>query len=787
MAILDDVRIKRIFFDGAMGTMLMGLGLKAGSVPETLNIDDPALIESIHAAYIDEGCDIITANTFGANRIKLDGDIPAIIRAGLGCVRRAIGRTGGKKRYAALDIGPTGHLLKPIGDITFNEAYEAFAEAVRAGVEAGADLILIETMSDLYELKAAVLAAKESSSLPVFATVTLDKNGKLLTGADIPAVVATLEGLRVDLLGVNCSLGPTQLLPFVEEICKYASIPVMAQPNAGMPELIDGREIYSFTPSEFAEGAAALALKGVSVLGGCCGTTPEHIRKMIEITEKIPLPDITCKEPTIICSFCNTVVLDRPRVIGERINPTGKKSFREAIKSGDTDYILREAIAQADNGADILDVNVGLPEIDEAALMEDIVPRIQAVVALPLQIDSADPKALEKALRVYNGKALINSVNGKRESMEAVFPLVKRYGGVVAGLTLDEKGIPDTAEGRLAIARRIVETAAGYGIQKKDIIIDTLTLAASAGAREAGVTLEALALITRELGVKTILGVSNISFGLPDRDTLNASFLTMALQNGLTCAIINPNSSKMMSAFRAFCALSGYDTDFKDYIRAQSDIKPPILQEVRDESLGFIIRNGLTTMAGSAANRLLETMAPLDIINSEIIPVLDLIGKEYESGVIFLPQLLRSAEATNEAFTAIRSHMERENIQGENRGRIIVATVKGDIHDIGKNIVKALLKNYGFDVIDLGRDVPPEKIVETAVRENIRLIGLSALMTTTLPSMRDTIALLRAANHECHVFVGGAVLTPEYADMIGADKYAKDALASVEYARETFG
>ncbi len=777
-----------VIFDGGMGTLLQERGLAPGGLPELWNIERPAVLTEIHRAYRDAGADIATANTFGANRLKLAGsghDAAELIAAAIANARAAMGADG----LVALDIGPTGKLLQPLGDLSFDDAYDAFADMVKAGAAAGADLVLIETMSDAYELKAAVLAAKENCKLPVFATVVFDEKGKLLTGGNVPGVVALLEGLGVDALGVNCGLGPVQMAPFVTDLLRYASVPVIVNPNAGLPKFENGQTTYDIDADTFAATMHTFAAQGAWVLGGCCGTTPDHIRALHASCAAIAPPPIEPKRDTIVTSYARAVVADdSPLIIGERINPTGKSRFKQALRDGDLDYILGEGFAQQDSGAHILDVNVGLPEIDEPDMMVRVMREVQSVIDLPLQIDTTNITAMERALRYYNGKAMVNSVNGKRENMEAVFPLVAKYGGVVVGLALDEGGIPETAEGRFAVAKKIVETAAAYGIDKKDVVIDVLCMTVSADRYGAVTTLEALRRVREELGVKTILGVSNISFGLPQRAQINATFYTMALQSGLDFGIINPNSEEMMRAYHGYRALAGIDENCADYIAQYGNApKTAAAAEKADMTLGEAIAKGLQERAHTAAAAMLETQQPLEIIDGELIPALDRVGKRFETGELFLPQLLMSAEAAKAAFEVIKLHLSQHGGAQQKRGKVILATVKGDVHDIGKNIVKVLLENYSFDVIDLGKDVDPQLIVDTALREDVRLVGLSALMTTTVPSMADTIGRLRQDKPDCRIMVGGAVLTQEYADMIGADCYSKDAMGSIYFAQKVLG
>ncbi len=777
-----------LFFDGGMGALLQERGLAAGELPETWNITHPEEIQSIHRTYLDAGSDIINTNTFGANALKFPDNLREIVESAVSNAKEARRQSGREDAYIALDLGPTGRLLQPMGDLPFEQAVELFGEVVRIGAAAGVDLVLIETMSDSYELKAAVLAAKENCDLPVLATVIFDEKGKMLTGGTVDSAVAMLEGLRVDALGVNCGLGPKQMLPIVKRLTEVSSLPVIVNPNAGLPRSENGKTVYDIDADEFAALMGEIADLGVQVLGGCCGTTPAHIRKMIETCKGHYFVPVEPKHRTVVSSFSQAVEIgQKPVIIGERINPTGKSKFKAALRENNIEYILSEGLAQEDNGAHILDVNVGMPEIDEPAMMERVVTRLQGVTALPLQIDTSDTAAMERGMRLYNGKPMINSVSGKRESMEAVFPLVKKYGGVVVGLTLDENGIPDSAEGRVQIAKKIYDTAVQYGIGKEDIVIDGLAMTISSDSRSALVTLETLRRVRDELGGHTILGVSNISFGLPQREIINANFFTMALQNGLSCAIINPNTDAMMRAYRAFLALTDQDVQCAGYIAAYGN-QPTVAPQAAADSaipLGESIERGLREHAAQAAKAALQTVPPLELVNTELIPALDRVGKGFEAGTVFLPQLLMSAEAAKAAFEVVKDAMR--GAPQATRGKIILATVKGDIHDIGKNIVKVLLENYGYQVLDLGKDVAPEVIVDTAIQEEVALIGLSALMTTTVVSMEQTIRLLREKKPDTKVVVGGAVLTQEYADSIGADCYARDAMATVHYADSVFG
>ncbi len=790
-----------LIFDGGTGTILQSRGLRGGELPETWNLRRPEDIIDLHCGYLRAGCDIFNTNTFGANALKFPNDLEEIVTAAVNLAKEARRRCGREDAYVALDIGPTGKLLEPLGDLPFESAVQLFGEVVRYGSRAGADLVLIETMSDSYEAKAAVLAAKENCDLPVLVTVTFDGQGKMLTGGSVDSTVALLEGLRVDALGVNCGLGPEQMIPIVERLTEVCSIPVIVNPNAGLPRTEGGRTVYNVGPEEFADRMEKIAGMGVQAVGGCCGTTPEHIRLTAERVKKIPFREPVPKHRTVVSSFSQCVEIGgMPVIIGERINPTGKKKFKQALRDKDIEYILREGLRQEDSGAHILDVNVGLPEIDEPQMLTEIVQKLQSVLALPLQIDTTDPAALERSMRIYNGKPMVNSVNGKKESIETVFPLVRKYGGVLVALVLDEDGIPSDAEGRIRIARRIYEAADRYGIPREDIVIDGLAMTISSDNTSALVTLETLRRVRDELHGHTILGVSNISFGLPRRAVINSYFLAMALQSGLSAAIMNPGNEEMMEAYRAYCALAGLDPQCMQFIEAYAGTsdRAPAERTVKETaaspangpvngsmSLKESVLRGMAQSAAEAARIALKDTAPLDLIDRDLIPALDQVGKGFEAGTVFLPQLLMSAEAAKAAFEVVKEFLQGQ--PQEVKGRIILATVKGDIHDIGKNIVKVMLENYGYEVLDLGKDVPPEVIVDTAVNENIKLVGLSALMTTTVVSMEETIRLLRGKKPDTRVVVGGAVMTQEYADAIGADCYAKDAMATVHYAEEVFG
>ena len=860
--IMDRIGREWLFFDGGTGSILQEKGLQPGELPETWNLLHPDRILDLHRGYLEAGADIYNTNTFGANRLKFPENLDEIVTAAVQLAKEARTQAGrDEDAYVALDIGPTGKLLAPMGDLSFDDAVDIFGEVVRIGAREGADLVLIETMNDSYEAKAAVSAAKENCDLPVFITCVFDGSGKMLTGGTPESMVAMLEGLGVDALGVNCSLGPAQMIPIVERLVKAAHVPVLVNPNAGLPKSVDGRTVYDVGPEEFAGYMKQIAELGAAAVGGCCGTTPDYIRAEIATVRPLPLLPPQGREQTVIASFSRTVEIGRaarPVIIGERINPTGKKRFKQALVDHDIDYIVDQGLQQEDAGADVLDVNVGTPEIDEVELLDEVVCRLQSVLALPLQIDTSNPEAMERALRHYNGKALINSVNGKQEVMAEVFPLVKKYGGVVVALALDEGGIPDNADDRIRIAEKIYATAAEYGIRREDIVIDGLCMTVSSDPSSALVTLETIRRIRDELGGSSILGVSNISFGLPARELINAYFFEMALQNGLSCAIINPNNQAMMQAYRAFCALTNQDENFQNFITAYAGYKSPDKQvsdaltayktrvlnalgvsagDLQATGLplggasgnaggagagagsagsGFgagtnagsfgsgnaagaddgrgpgttagksrlveAIERGMAKPAAEATREALLTRNALDIINQDLVPALDVVGQGFEKGTVFLPQLLMAAEAAKAAFAVVKESMSGS--AQESKGRVILATVKGDIHDIGKNIVKVLLENYGYDVIDLGKDVPPETIVETALRENIRLVGLSALMTTTVVNMEETIRQLHEQKPDCRIVVGGAVMTQDYADKIGADCYGRDAMTTVRYADE---
>ena len=743
-----------LIFDGGTGTILQSRGLRGGELPETWNLRRPEDIIDLHCGYLRAGCDIFNTNTFGANALKFPDDLEEIVTAAVNLAQEARRRCGREDAYVALDIGPTGKLLEPLGDLPFEKAVELFGEVVRYGSRAGADLVLIETMSDSYEAKAAVLAAKENCDLPVLVTVTFDGQGKMLTGGSVDSTVALLEGLRVDALGVNCGLGPEQMIPIVERLTEVCSIPVIVNPNAGLPRTEGGRTVYNVGPEEFADRMEKIARMGVQAVGGCCGTTPEHIRLTAERVKKIPFREPVPKRRTVVSSFSQCVEIGgKPVIIGERINPTGKKKFKQALRDNDIEYILREGLRQEDSGAHILDVNVGLPEIDEPQMLSEVVQKLQSVLALPLQIDTTDPAALERSMRIYNGKPMVNSVNGKKESIETVFPLVRKYGGVLVALVLDEDGIPSDAEGRIRIARRIYEAADRYGVPREDIVIDGLAMTISSDNTSALVTLETLRRVRDELNGHTILGVSNISFGLPRRAVINSYFLAMALQSGLSAAIMNPGNEEMMEAYRAYCALAGLDPQCMQFIEAYAGTsdRAPAERTVKETaaSSSSVPMNGSMSLKESVLRGMAQSAAE----------AASQVGKGFEAGTVFLPQLLMSAEAAKAAFEVVKEYLKGQPQEG--KGRIVLATVKGDIHDIGKNIVKVMLENYGYEVLDLGKDVPPEVITDTAVRENIKLVGLSALMTTTVVSMEETIRLLREKKPDTKVVVGGADFAEE--------------------------
>lgn len=801
MNVLEYLKNSILILDGGMGTLLQGRGLKPGDHPEMWNITHSDVITDIHKAYFDAGSNVVNTNTFGANLLHFSADeLELIIKAAIDNARRARELSDSKKeKFISLDIGPTGRLLSPYGDLDFNEAVEIFAKTVKLGAKYGADMITIETMNDSYETKAALLASKEASSLPVFVTNAYGDNEKLMTGASPEAMVALLEGMGADAIGVNCSQGPRQLARIADRMLKVSSVPVILKPNAGMPRVEGGRTAYDVSAEEFALEVTDAVGRGVRIVGGCCGTTPEYIKALSDrLNGKKPIL-IEKKDITCVSSYAQCVTFEKeelPVLIGERINPTGKKRLKQALIERDITYILGEGLKQEELGAKILDVNVGIPGIDEPEMLAYAVKELQAVTSLPLQLDTSDPTALEAGLRVYNGKAMINSVNGKEESMRTVFPLAKKYGGLVVALTLDEHGIPETAEGRFEIAKKILSVAEQYGIEKKDIIFDPLAMTVSADEKSALTTLKTLKLIKEKLGAHTSLGVSNVSFGLPKRDAVNSVFFASALENGLSAAIMNPYSAEMMKTYYAFRLLHGLDENCAQYISFADKLdegtasyapSPAAFDkkasDVGAETLFDSIAKGLRDRAAELTDELLKTKEPLDVVNDDIIPALDSVGKGYEEKRIYLPGLLMSAEAAKNAFERIKAALPLSDTTESNKKMtVVIATVKGDIHDIGKNIVKLLLENYGFKVIDLGKDVPVERIVATVMEHRAPLAALSALMTTTVPAMEETIKALRASAPFCRIMVGGAVLTPEYAARIGADAYSKDAMGAVRYA-----
>ena len=821
MNVLEYVKNNVTFLDGGMGSLLQERGLKPGELPETWNVTHPEEIIDIQRSYYDAGSNIVLANTFGANSLKFsDEELEQYIAAAIGNARRAAELSEGtQEKFVALDMGPIGKLLKPYGDFEFEEAVAVYGKTAKIGTAAGADLIFIETMNDSYDTKAALLAAKENSDLPVFVSNAYGADGKLMTGASPAAMVAMLEGMHADVIGVNCSLGPREMSGIVNEYLEYASVPVLLKPNAGLPRSVEGKTVYDVYPEEFSELIGEFVKQGVHAVGGCCGTTPDYIRAVTKACDGLAAVPVTEKNHTLISSYTHAVEFDKnPVLIGERINPTGKKRFKEALRNNDIDYILREGITQEEKGAHVLDVNVGLPEIDEVEMIKNVTFELQSVTDLPLQIDTTDVTAMEAALRLYNGKPMINSVNGKEEVMHEIFPLVQKYGGLVVCLTLDEDGIPADAAKRVEIAKNIIRVAEEYGIKKKDLIFDTLAMTVSADSNAALATLSALETIKSELGCHTSLGVSNVSFGLPNREVITAAFFGLALERGLSAAIMNPNSAEMMKTYYCFRALHGLDENCGDYISNIANYVEASAAAVNKAAAGGAngtsaaggaqaagagnaqgagdlsddisaalrkaIIKGLKEQSASLTEKLLLEKKPLDIVNEEIIPALDTVGKGFEAKTMYLPQLLMSAEASQCAFGKIKESVKEGPAEKIDRGKFIIATVKGDIHDIGKNIVKLILENYGFDVIDLGKDVDPELIVETAVEKQVPFVGLSALMTTTVPAMEETIKLLRKKAPSVKVLVGGAVLTQEYADMIGADYYCRDAMATVRYAME---
>ncbi|MDE6672252.1 MAG: homocysteine S-methyltransferase family protein [Ruminococcus sp.] len=778
---------KFVFLDGAMGTMLQAHGIQTEHVPELLNITNPEAIMKIHRMYMEAGSDIVYANTFGANRFKLENtgySVEDVVKAGIRNAKQAVDG----KSLVALDMGSLGQMLEPSGTLSFEEAYDVYKEIVLAGSEA--DVIVIETMTDLYEVKSALLAVKENSDKPVLVTMTFEENMRTFTGVSPECMVAVLEGLGADAIGVNCSLGADELFPVLDKICSLTSLPVIAKANAGLPDPVTNR--FNLSPESFAESNVRLAGAGVKIFGGCCGTTPEHIRQMIERLENVENIKRPVKRISVACSAVNCVTINQPRVIGERINPTGKKRFKEALINHDIDYILSQAVEQVHAGAEILDVNVGLPDINEKEMMITAVKAIQSVCDTPLQLDSTIPEVLEAGLRIYNGKPIVNSVNGEDESLEKILPLVKKYGASVVGLTLDKNGIPKTADGRFSIAEKILDRALSYGIPKEDVFIDCLTLTASAEQDGVIETLNALNRVKNELGLRTVLGVSNISFGLPNRELITRTFLTMALHSGLDLPIINPNVDSIIGAVRAYRLLAGIDRNSADFISVYANNTPapkvPVNNtEKNSPDLVYAVENGLKNEALKAVTELVKTTDPMEIINNYLIPALDSAGDKFEKGKIFLPQLILTAGSAQACFEVLKEKLSNNNVESVSKGKVVLATVKGDIHDIGKNIVKVLLDSYGFEVIDLGKDVPPQLIVDTALKYKVKLVGLSALMTTTLSAMEETIRLLNRDYPECKTVVGGAVLTASYAEQIKADFYAKDAKQTVDVASLIYG
>ncbi len=790
----DFLKENIVILDGGMGTLLQKSGLMPGEFPERWNITHPDTIINIHKSYFDAGSNVVCTNTFGANSLKFsDSELEDIIKAAVSNAKSARDLSiSEKEKFIALDIGPSGKLLKPLGDLDFEDAVSVFAKTVKLGAKYGADLVVVETMNDSYETKAALLAVKENCDLPVIVTNAYGEDEKLMTGASPFAMVALLEGMGADAVGANCSLGPRQLRGVAEKLFCASSVPVVLKPNAGLPKLSGGETVYDITKDEFADEVASQVASGVRLVGGCCGTTPEYIKALCEKVKNLKPQNIEPKNKTVVSSYTHAVEFGAyPVLIGERINPTGKKRFRQALMENDIDYILNEGVKQQDAGVHILDVNVGLPEIDEEKMLTSAVCALQAVTNLPLQIDTANISAMESALRRYNGKAMINSVNGKAESMAAIFPLVKKYGGVLVALTLDENGIPETADGRVKIAEKILAEAQKYGISKNDIIFDTLAMTISADTNSARITLDALRTIKNDLGCHTSLGVSNVSFGLPNRDAINGVFYALALENGLSAAIMNPYSADMLKTYYSYRALKNLDSNCEDYIAASELFKTEIAQNkdsapcVQSDVSGLkgAILKGFKDKAAAITAELLNTRAPLDIVTEEIIPALNIAGKGFEEKTVYLPQLLMSAEAAKSAFEKIKEAMPPSD-KKETNAVFVIATVKGDIHDIGKNIVKLLLENYGFAVLDLGKDVPPEAILEKVTELSAPVLGLSALMTTTVPAMEETIKLIKNRAPWCKIVVGGAVLTQEYADKIGAHKYAKDAMETVRYAQQ---
>jgi len=788
--ILDRLKENFLFFDGAMGTMLQEFGMRAGEIPELYNIEKPDIIYNIHKKYFEAGAQVATSNTFGANRLKLEGkgySPNEIITSAVKNAKRAAGEFE-EKKYVALDIGPIGTLLAPLGSLKFEEAYNIFKEQVLAGTKAGVDLILIETMSDLYEAKAAVLAAKENSNLPVFCTMTFHDKNRTFSGTDVITMVSVLESLGVDALGVNCSKGPNELQGIVEEVLKYSHLPVIVQANAGNPKVKNNIVYYDFDKDLYSEEVLDMARKGLSIIGGCCGTTPEYIKAILEKLKNIAPIKLNPKRISCTSSSSQTVIIgEEVKIIGERINPTGKKRLKEALRNGEIDYLIKEAINQMETGSDILDVNVGLPDINEKTMMKKVVEELQSLISLPLQIDSANEEVIEEALRIYNGKAIINSVNGKKSSMDKILPIVKKYGALVIALTLDEEGIPKTSQKRFEIAKKIIEEAKSYGICEEDILVDPLVLTASAEQSAVLETLKAIPMIKSKYNVKIVLGTSNVSFGLPNREILNTTYLAMALSYGLDAPITDSTKDNIMDVLRAFKVLSNQDKDSKEYIKEYSSTKGiKLVKESPTMELKDVILKGLKDDAGKVTEELLKEKTSLEIVNEYMIPALDMVGDRYEKHELFLPQLIRSAETSKVVFEVIKSKMIDDGRENLSNGKILLATVEGDIHDIGKNIVKLILENYGYQIIDLGKDVSKDKIIETVKKEKIKLVGLSALMTTTVRNMELVIKELKSLDSNIRIMVGGAVMSPKYSKDIGADFYGKDARKAVDIAKNIF-
>ena len=804
-----DFRKKRYVLDGGMGTMLQNAGMSPEETTTEFGLAHPEILTQIHKKYIEAGADIVYASTFGTNRFKKkeigECTLQEAVRIQVQAAVKAkeIMAAQGREVAVAIDLGPLGELLEPMGTLSFEDAYDAFREVIQAGCDL-ADLIVIETMTDLYEVKAAVLAAKETCDLPVVVTMTFEENGRTFTGVSLEAMALTLEGLGVDAMGINCSLGPVEIFPMAEKLRSLTDLPLVIKPNAGLPDPATGA--YDITCDQFVEKMEDFLKLGVELIGGCCGTTPEYIEGLAKIAAKFGGTEGSAKpseeKKTLqVCSGNTVVTVDHVTVIGERINPTGKKRLKQALLDEDFDYILSQAIEQIDAGAEILDVNVGVPSLDDVKMLPLVIKKLQSITGLPLQIDSGNPEAIEAALRVYNGKAIVNSVNGEEKVMENILPLVKKYGAAVVGLTLDENGIPNKAEDRFAIAKRILERALEYGVPRENVIIDCLTLTASAQQKEVVETLKAVRMVKEQLGLKTALGVSNISFGLPLRPIINRTFLTMAMECGLDLPIINPNSEDMMASIFAFHVLHNIDENATAFIERYGDaaLETSKISQKKDTAVTgssangdgshdifYCIEKGMKADTVVAVEKLLQDHTEMELVNDFLIPALDKVGQGFEKGTIFLPQMLQAATAAQAGFDIVKTKLAESDKETVSLGQVVIATVKGDIHDIGKNIVKVIMENYGFQMIDLGRDVPPETIVETVKEKNIKLVGLSALMTTTLKSMEETIVAVKEAAPDCKVMVGGAVLTADYAEKIGADYYCKDAMKSVEAAQEVF-